>query len=38
MSRVLGQLGSWRDYFPAVLWALLTLATAAAGPVWAALS
>ena len=38
MRRVLGELGNWKDYFPAIFWALLTLATAAAGPLVAALT
>jgi hypothetical protein len=38
MRRVLGELGNWRDYFPAAFWALLTLAVAVAGPVLASLT
>jgi hypothetical protein len=38
VRRILGELHNWRDYTPAVLWALAALAVTVAGPVWAILS
>jgi hypothetical protein len=38
VKKVLSELGNWRDYAPAAIWAFLALAVTVAGPIWAALS
>jgi hypothetical protein len=38
MHRIVSELREWPDYLPAALWALVTLAAAAAVPVWSVLS
>ncbi len=38
MRAILSELRNWRDYLPAAFWALVMLALAAAGPLWAVLT